>query len=74
MMAAAAATFAVAALTHLVPALIALAALAALALLDRSPTPSRSRKLGEPRRSRRLRLRSGRARSSPPAARWGSSA
>jgi hypothetical protein len=45
-MAAAAATFAVAALTHLVPALIALAALAALALLDRSPTPSRSRKVG----------------------------
>jgi hypothetical protein len=29
-----------------VPALIALAALAALALLDRSPTPSRSRKVG----------------------------
>ena len=45
-MVAAAATFAVAALTHLVPALIALAALAALALLDRSPTPSRSRKVG----------------------------
>ena len=45
-MAAAAATFAVAALTHLVPALVALAALAALALLDRSPSPSRSRKLG----------------------------
>ena len=45
MVAAAAATFAVAALTHLVPALVALAALAALALLDRSPAPSRSRKL-----------------------------
>jgi hypothetical protein len=46
LMAAAAATFAVAALTHLVPALIALAALAALVLLDHSPSPSRSRRLG----------------------------